>query len=626
MGAASDRGAPVNGRLRRIRDRHFDCYVDLATAAEEATDDRAAWLEVLDSEIANIRSALEWGLATGRPETAAFAASLSWYWQRSRKYAEGRQALDRALRHPNLPVTARMDALYAAGALAWDQSDPAGARERYEASRELAASAGDRHRQALAAVGIGWACFHVSLAEPAVEAFTEALTHSESLSVAEQADGLRGLAWANNLKGDNDAAVRLHQDARTLLEDAGDSDLTAHYLVETNFLVVMGRPQEALVLSEKAVALARAGEGELIFALIAREKAADALGDVELVRRAVAEGIEFTQAAGEAKWEAHFQGRLADVAMLHGDIDAARDALDRALRVLDDLDDLDRSDVGVRAGLLARRARLAEDDGDLELAEELHRQVALSYGESSPRSHAIALAAVARFLAAHDDPGGARLGLERALAEVDGVDEWAASDLTTELAIFDDDLEQALQLITNALDVYTEQGNQALPVAHRRRAALLAELGRFDESAAVLDEALAAGGATSEVVDRSRSHVDRARVRIALGDAAGARSDLLATEGVERIGWATDQLHVATTLARLALLEGRRGRALDLWSAVVDYRTANNRLPPRLSRRFEAPLSELKPRSRRRPLASRPALDRLRSLVAEEFRRILTDS
>ena len=376
--------ASVTGpdRLRRIRDRHFDCYADLAAAAEEGRGEGEDWFAIVESEIANTRSALEWGLATARPETAAFAASLLWYWRQSRRFAEGRHLLDRALLNPHPPQTARTDALYAAGALAWDQADRPEALEHFEASRRLAASLGDGGREARAALMVGWASYHASLADQATEAFTAAADLSES--PGERADALRGLGWTKELQGDRDAALQLHLDARAILEEAADPDLTAHYVVEVNFLLYLGRPDEALALAEKSMALARAGAGDLIFALIARERAAEALGDAEVLRRVVEEGIEITQAAGQlsvdhprghiriaAMWEGRFQGRVAEHAMGKGDLETARNALDRALQVLDGVREFGPSDVGLRADLLERRARLAEDDGDLQLAEEL---------------------------------------------------------------------------------------------------------------------------------------------------------------------------------------------------------------------------------------------------------------
>lgn len=79
---------------------------------------------------------------------------------------------------------------------------------------------------------------------------------------------------------------------------------------------------------------------------------------------------------------------------------------------------------------------------------------------------------------------------------------------------------------------------------------------------------------------------------------------------------------MATALARLALLEGRREAAASLWEAVQTYRAANKRLPPRLAQAFEAPLRQLSPMVGQSEGDCPSAFDALRSLVAEEFERL----
>lgn len=615
----SDAATAEPERLRRLRDRHFGCYLDLAAAAEETGIDRPAWLEVLESELANIRSALEWGLSTARAETAAFAASLGWYWQETRRFAEGRKVLDRVLHLSHLPVAARVDALYVAGNLAGDQRDLAAARQRYEASRDLAASAAERYRQARAAVGLGWASYFSSLAQPAVDAFTEALEHSDELSVSERASALRGLSGATRLTGDTDAALQLLREARQILEEASDADLPTHYAVETNVLVQLGHPAEAMVLADKSIALAQAGAGNLTLALIAKDKAAEALGDMEVLRRTADEGIAVTKAAGDAKWEARFQRRLADHAFTLGDVETGRIAVERGLRLLDGLHDLNLGDVQVRAALLDLAARLAEDEGHLDAAEELQRQVVAGYGEASPDSRALALASLARLLGTHGDTDAARLALVEAAAELDRVQHDAAIEAKVQLAILDQDLEAALRLDGDALESPSTQGAKGLTWRNCRRAMLLADLGRPEDAASLLDEPPKPTGARPDTAARARAYVDRARIRIALGDAPGARADLLRSASCARISWATDQLNFATTFAGLALVEGRHGRAAEIWGAVVNYRDANRRVASPLARRFEEPLEDLVVNSEAGTASSREALDALRRLVAEEF-------
>ena len=611
-----DDRARASDRLHRIRDRHFDCYVDLARAAQESGADEPEWIEVLDSELANLRSALEWGLTTGRYEAAAFATSLLPYWRERRRFAEGRQILDRALLHAGLPPNERIEALLAAGALASDDGDREAACQRYEAARQLAASVGDVPRRARAASGLGWACCFLLRSGPAAEAFSEALELSHGLTLAEHADALRGLAWVRTREADYADAIQLHRDARELLERANDPALTSHYLVETNYLAGIGKLDEARALADKSLELARRGKGQILHALESSARVASALGDRAALRRILEEGEEAARAAGSAMWEANFQGRLADDAMAHDEVDMAREWIARALRVLDGLEALNIQDVGVRARLLLKRAAIAEDDDALDLAEELHRQAVLAHSGWNVLDQGICLTFLADFLVRHGDKSGGRLAATQAVALIQPVDRLTGLGTLANLAIFDGDLEGAFAFTGESLEAVAP--NRDFPSLHRRRAALLAELGRLEETAAALDEALRSEKERADSAGRAQSHVYRARLRIAAGDSEGARSDLQESSRAARAG-ADGVLLLVTTFARLALLEGRSSRADELWSAVEAYRTANTRVAPRLSLRFEAPLRELRPKAEPRPMDSRSALNRLRSLVAEEF-------
>ena len=479
----SDRDAPVNGRLRRIRDRHFDCYLDLARLAAEGLgppgDDSspiagADLLGVLDSELANFRSALEWGLSTGRPETAAFAASLGPYWAVRRQFVEGRRILDRILLNQALAPLDRIDVLLTAARLADEQGDRVQARDLYGLVRELGRSAGDRSRQARAASGHGWMLYLLLAYAEAAEAFTEALEVGEGITAAQRANMLRGLGWARATDEGNAIALELHREARQLLEENADPALPSHYLVEVNLLSRSGLAQESLALADEALALARSGIGALTMAFEARAIAAQALGDRDLFRAAITGGIEAARAEGSAMWQGNFQQRLAHDAMSRGEIDVASDAVDDALRVYNAIETLNFEEARFRSLLLSIRAGLAEDAGELDVAQEARRQVAAAYLESAPHSHAGALAALARLLAAHGDRNGGRLALSRALGIVDGLDEWASRDLRVELAMFDGDLDEALRLITEELDSWSQRGNEVPVLATRRRAGLLA--------------------------------------------------------------------------------------------------------------------------------------------------------
>ena len=623
-------------RLDRIRDRHFDCYVDLAAAAEETADgERVTWVEVLDSEIANIRSALEWGFSSERPGTARFATSLVWYWQSTRRLTEGRQVLQRALRQPELVPADRMEALYAAATLASDQGDRPAARDYYEATRDLATSLGATARRAAACRGLGWMRYFLMDAQGASVAFREALGFAGDIPLDERADIMRGLGWARAVHEGHEIAIELHREAGKLLEEADDPALADHYLIETSILIQAGRLDEALVLADTLLGLARAGRGPLTYALGAKARIANLLGDSALLRISVEEGIVAARAAGDRYWEARFHERLATDAMGHAEVDGARHAIDRALLVLEDADILTADELHLRAEILEMRARLAEDDGDIDLATELYRQAIAIQSRTSASSHADSLAALGLLLAGHGDLEAAGLTFREAIALINRRDPRLAVYWRLPSAVLDGELEVVLQLTSEALEASRLEQPGDLPGLLRRQAATLTELDRLNEALSAADEALAAGPETLDDAGRpsvnpahgrARSHLERARVRIALGDADGARSDLAETAVTSGIAWASDQLQLATTFARLALLEGRVDRAAEIWSAVVDYRTANRRLPPTLARRFEEPLNRLTPAVSRQVLDSRAALDVLRALVVEEFDSLAADS
>ena len=609
----SDRGAPVNGRLRQIRDRHFDCYADLAQVAEESGRE-LDWAGLFDDELANIRGALEWGLATSRPETARFATSLLWYWRSRRFYVEGRQILDRVLRDRTLGPHDRTDTLLAAATLAADHGDAAAARDHYQAAHQLAVSEGDERRRARAAKGLGWSHFKLLQIGAAVQAFTEARALAAGLSLADQADVLRGLGWARGYNDGPEISLELHREARALLEEARDPALLSHYLVETNLLVGCGRVEEALAIADKSIEFSRAAGRPLSYAWAAKSNAAEASGDRELLRRVLDEGIQVARSEESPTVEAKLLARLANHTMAGGEVDSAREAMDGALRLLDGMGALDATSAGFRAELLVLRARLADDEGELDLALELYRQAIAFFARASAHSHAEALVGLARFHLEHGDVDAAREVERQAVSLLDRIDDQVGALVRIDFDLLLGEVDQAIRRIAEALEVAPSRMPRDLPALLWRKAAVLADVGRLEEAVATADELVATG------LGGRTAWLSRARLHIASGNAGAGRSDLSQVAPVARLGWASHQLQLATTTACLALLEDRGERAAALWSAVQDYRTTSGRIAPRLSRRFEEPLRQLILEAPSRAVGSRAALDVLRAQVSEEFR------
>ena len=86
-----------------LHDRHLDYFVKLGAEAEPKLRGRelGEWLDRLEAEIDNIRSALSWSRETGRTEAGlSLAASLFWLWNMRGYQAEGLEWLQSLLAQP----------------------------------------------------------------------------------------------------------------------------------------------------------------------------------------------------------------------------------------------------------------------------------------------------------------------------------------------------------------------------------------------------------------------------------------------------------------------------------------------------------------------------------------------
>ncbi len=89
------------GRAAAVRDAHLSWAVGLAEEAEQHLEglDQAAWLDVLESELDNLRGALEWAITSRNPEAGLRLASITtgslWTWRSH--VPEGQRWLQRLL-------------------------------------------------------------------------------------------------------------------------------------------------------------------------------------------------------------------------------------------------------------------------------------------------------------------------------------------------------------------------------------------------------------------------------------------------------------------------------------------------------------------------------------------------
>ncbi|TMD68910.1 MAG: adenylate/guanylate cyclase domain-containing protein [Chloroflexi bacterium] len=133
----------------RIRDRHLEAFISLAQRAQAQLfgRQRKEWLDRLEVDHDNFRSALEWAIASGNTRKALCLGGSFWrYWQMRGHIHEGRARMQEVLAMPGVEAfpNEHLQALEAAGGLAYWQADMAAAQVFYDASLQLTRQVGDK--------------------------------------------------------------------------------------------------------------------------------------------------------------------------------------------------------------------------------------------------------------------------------------------------------------------------------------------------------------------------------------------------------------------------------------------------------------------------------------------------
>ncbi len=134
------------GRMAEVRSRHAAHYLARVTAATAgaAGGDRAT-LDGLEADHDDVRAAIAWSVESGDAPTAlGLTAGLWRFWQMRGYITEGLERLDAALALPGCDdEDRRLQALDAAGGLAYWNNDQPRARERYEEALAIQRSRGE---------------------------------------------------------------------------------------------------------------------------------------------------------------------------------------------------------------------------------------------------------------------------------------------------------------------------------------------------------------------------------------------------------------------------------------------------------------------------------------------------
>ncbi|MCX5199490.1 winged helix-turn-helix domain-containing protein [Streptomyces sp. NBC_00249] len=336
------------GESQPVRARHLAHHLALAESAEPAlrAAGQHAWLERLDTEAANLRTALATATATDADAALRLVCALSWYWVLRGRLGEGRRSLDAALAAPGDTAPAlRARALVLRTGFAIMAGEGADRTDRirhslrpYEDQETAAAHDLARARWFLghALCGTGDLTSGRELTERALEGFTAARDDWGTAAALADRSAQRLLA------GDLDGAARDGDRSAALFAELGDG--------------------AARLWSVYPLAML-----------------AEIHGDYTEATRLRREALDTAESLGLTTQAADLLSGLGRGALLTGDLDAARDLHERSRKLA--------AEQGFQAGeinavlglgLGARRAGdLAEAEAHMRRVLDWHRSVGL---------------------------------------------------------------------------------------------------------------------------------------------------------------------------------------------------------------------------------------------------------
>ena len=298
------------GELDELRRRHAERFLSLALEAEEplAGPDQAQWRARLEREAANLTSALDWLLSSGRAEDALRAINaLERFWRAEARLTEAKRWLSLGLDLAGeLPVEVRALSLRSLAHMAMGQSDWATAAPLLEEAVALFRTCEGKHDEV---VSLAYLSF-VALRQDDIER-AESLAR-DALGVAEQlAEGrtislaLMALADMDWVRGDYEAALARYDEAVALSRAAGDRLLVVDAVYNSGM-------------------------------------AAFQAGDRDRARGAFEESLGLARELHEVPHTAAAHFMLGEIAILEGDASRAREHARESLDLYTELED-DRS-------------------------------------------------------------------------------------------------------------------------------------------------------------------------------------------------------------------------------------------------------------------------------------------
>jgi predicted ATPase/Tfp pilus assembly protein PilF/DNA-binding XRE family transcriptional regulator len=420
-----------SGETATTQANHLAWCLALAerAAAERNGPEQDRWLNLLDTEHANLQAALHH--AQPLEEVGVrLAVALWWFWYTRGFLAVGRRWLEAAIAVEVGSAALRAWALHGAGMLAWRQGDYQQARAWHEESLALRQKLGDRQGIASSLENLGMVAWRQSDYAQTRALHEQSLTLRRELGDAQgTASSLYNVGAAMVEQGEYAAAEIVHQESLAIRQRLGDKQGVAGSLNALGMLAWdLGDNARAASLHAASLALVRdlGDKKGIANSLNNLGNIADERGDYDDAERLHQESLAIMRELGDRQGIAASLNNLGRIAHERGRYAEARGLLEESL---------------MRSNDIGAKYQVAESlDGLAALATSLGdpRRAALLYGASASLRNAIgaplapregparerAVAALREQLGsrpfAEAWSGGEALSLDQAIAEASG--------------------------------------------------------------------------------------------------------------------------------------------------------------------------------------------------------------
>jgi non-specific serine/threonine protein kinase len=378
-----------SGEAAGYRTAHRDYFLKLAEEAEPELQgkEQVVWTHRLESELNNLRAALDWSIERAEEDDGEaglrLAGALEPFWQTG-DWREGRAYLEAALAvGERASARARAKALRALGWLIHMLGDREAGRSTYEKLMAASLETGDRHVIAIARMQMGFSVYLLAGDRAAARAhFADARPTLEELGDRVRQMYIQfGLGQMAREEGDLAAARSFFQRALAMSRETGDLRYEVGLL--DNLAELASRQRDlaaARSLWEQALSLNEAlhDQNQRCIMLHDLSRVARSQGDFEVERTCLEKLRPISRELGWFWVEIEVVARLGLVALDRGDTEAAHGLFAKALAVSKEIDNVSLSGlelIAILAAALGKAEQAARLWGAVAARREARRRV-----------------------------------------------------------------------------------------------------------------------------------------------------------------------------------------------------------------------------------------------------------